>query len=124
MTTTLRAPGVYRAPDENRYVQIQLGDTGVPGFYWYNAAWTDQWADADRLGGALPTRLRRAEEGGDSLYAAKGFFANGGRQCYILRVAHMVRRLREETARMASLKLKDGKEDDAHRLRDQRGDVG
>jgi len=108
VTTTLRAPGVYRAPDENRYVQLKLGVTGVPGFIGMT-----QRGPTNR-----PSRITseqhfrhvygELEEGGYLLDAVRGFFANGGRFCYVLRVAHMVRRLREETARMASLKLKDG----------------
>lgn len=108
MTTTLRAPGVYRAPDENRYVQLQLGSTGIPGFIGMT-----QRGPTNR-----PVRISseqhfrhvygELEEGGYLLDAVRGFFANGGRYCYVLRVAHMVRRLREETARMANLKCKDG----------------
>jgi len=108
VTTTLRAPGVYRAPDENRYVQLQLGSTGIPGFIGMT-----QRGPTNR-----PVRISseqhfrhvygELEEGGYLLDAVRGFFANGGRYCYVLRVAHMVRRLREETARMANLKCKDG----------------
>lgn len=108
MTTTLRAPGVYRAPEESRYVQLELGITGVPGFIGMT----------QRGPTNLPTKIMseehfvhvygELEEGGYLLDAVKGFFANGGTYCYVLRVAHMVKRLREETARLASLKLNDG----------------
>lgn len=108
MTTTLRAPGVYRAPDENRYVRLALGVTGVPGFI----GMTQRGPTNRPVKITSEQHFRHVygelEEGGYLLDAVRGFFANGGRFCYVLRVAHMVRRLREETARMASLKLKDG----------------
>ncbi len=108
MTTTLRAPGVYKAPDEARYVSLTLGITGIPGFVGLT-----QKGPTNR-----PVRITSEDhflavygdlsEGGYLRDAIRGFFANGGRYCHVLRVAHMVRRLREETARMAVLKLKDG----------------
>jgi hypothetical protein len=108
VTTTLRAPGVFKAPDENRYVQLELGTTGVPGFVGVTQRGPtnrpvriNSEAHFEEVYGVL-------EEGGFLRDAVKGFFANGGSHCFVLRVAHMVRRLREETARVASLKLKDG----------------
>ncbi|MFO0749645.1 MAG: phage tail sheath subtilisin-like domain-containing protein [Myxococcota bacterium] len=108
MSTTLRAPGVYKAPDENKYVSLHLGVTGIPGFIGLTARGPTN----------APVRITSEEhfmhvygqlaEGGYLQDAIRGFFANGGRYCYVLRVAHMVRRLREETAKMASIKLKDG----------------
>ncbi len=108
MTTTLRAPGVFKAPDENRFVQLELGLTGIPGFIGVTQRGPtnkpvriNSEAHFEQVYGAL-------EESGFLRDAVRGFFANGGRFCYVLRVAHMVRRLREETARMASFKAKDG----------------
>ncbi len=36
-----------------------------------------------------------------------GFFENGGRSCYVLRIAHLVARHREERARAAFLRVSD-----------------
>jgi len=108
VSTNLRAPGVYKAPDETKYVTLELGVTGIPGFIGLTARGPTN----------APVRITSEQhflhvygelsEGGYLRDAIRGFFANGGRYCYVLRVAHMVRRLREETARMASYKLKDG----------------
>ncbi|TNF31953.1 MAG: phage tail sheath family protein [Deltaproteobacteria bacterium] len=108
MSTTLRAPGVYQAPDEQRYVSLELGRTGIPGF-----AGVTQKGPTN-----TPVRITselhfldvygELEQGGYLRDAIRGFFENGGKYCYVLRVAHMVRRRGEDTARMAQLKLKDG----------------
>ncbi|MCB9736276.1 MAG: phage tail sheath family protein [Deltaproteobacteria bacterium] len=108
MSNALRAPGVYQAPDEKRYVSLELGKTGIPGFVGVT------------LRGPTNTPVRitseahfldvygHLEEGGYLFDAIRGFFQNGGEYCYVLRIAHMVRRRGEETARMAQTKLKDG----------------
>ncbi len=110
MATNLRAPGVYQAPNEDRYVKLELGASGVPGFVGLT----------QRGPTNAPVRITSEAhfldvygklDEGESGYlqdAIRGFFENGGRSCYVLRVAHMVRRRSEETARMAQLKLKDG----------------
>jgi hypothetical protein len=107
VSTTLRAPGVYQAPDEQRYVTLALGRTGIPGF-----AGVTQRGPTN-----APVRITselhfldvygELEQGGYLRDAIRGFFENGGKFCYVLRVAHMVRRRGEDTARMAQLKLKD-----------------
>jgi len=108
VSTTLRAPGVYQAPDEQRYVTLALGRTGVPGFVGVTQKGPTN----------APVRITselhfldvygELEQGGYLRDAIRGFFDNGGKFCYVLRVAHMVRRRGEDTARMAQLKLKDG----------------
>ncbi|HRE88876.1 MAG TPA: phage tail sheath subtilisin-like domain-containing protein [Myxococcota bacterium] len=108
MTTTLRAPGIYKAPDEARYVQLELGVTGVPGFIGMTQRGPTNMPVRVSSEEQFEQVFGLLEEGGYLRDAVRGFFANGGKYCYVLRVAHMVRRLREETARMASLKLKDG----------------
>jgi hypothetical protein len=107
LSTTLRAPGIYKAPDEARASSMELEVTGIPGFVGLTEKGPTN----------LPVRIDseeqfvkvygELEEGGYLRDAIRGFFRNGGRYCYVLRVAHMVRRLREETARKASFKCKD-----------------
>ena len=102
-----RAPGVYRAPAEQRYSPISLGPSGVAGFVGL----------AERGPTNAPTRItdyaqfRRVygELENDNYLdeAIKGFFENGGRVCYVLRVAHLVRRRREDIARSAFVKVVD-----------------
>ncbi|MFT7578502.1 MAG: phage tail sheath protein FI [Myxococcota bacterium] len=108
MSTTLRAPGVYQAPDEQRYASLELGQSGIPGFVGVTQRGptnTPIRINSEAHFVALYGEL--ASEGylRDSV---RGFFENGGQYCYVLRVAHMVRRRREDTARMAQMKLKDG----------------
>lgn len=107
MSTTLRAPGIYKAPDDAKASGLKLEVTGIPGFVGLTEKGpTNQPVRIDseeqfvRVYGEL-------EEGGYLRESIRGFFSNGGRYCYVLRVAHMVRRLREETARKASFKCKD-----------------
>ncbi len=107
MNTILRAPGVYQAREEERPAVLEIGVTGVPGF----VGLTQKGPTNEPVRIESEEHFARVygelEEGGYLRDAIRGFFANGGRFCYVLRVAHMVRRLREETARRASLKLKD-----------------
>ncbi len=102
---TPRAPGVYQAPRDRRYTPLTLGEVGVPGFVGV----------AERGPTNDPVRITsidqfhdvygNLEEHGYLTDAVQGFFENGGQACYVLRVAHMVKRLREEVARPASLRL-------------------
>lgn len=102
-----RAPGVYKAPEEQRYVPIHLGPSGVAGFVGIaergptNAPIriTDH-AQFRRVYGELKIETYLDE-------AVRGFFDNGGQACYVLRVAHLVRRRREEVARSAAVKVLD-----------------
>lgn len=102
-----RAPGVYKAPEEQRYIPISLGPSGVAGFVGMAERGptnrpvriTDH-AQFRRVYGELKIDTYLDE-------AVKGFFENGGRVCYVLRVAHLVRRRREEVARAAYVKVVD-----------------
>lgn len=100
-----RAPGIYKAKEEARFVPMQLGPVGVPGFVGV----------AERGPVNEPVRLTTFESfqavygsleaDGYLSDAVKGFFDNGGDVCYVLRVAHLVRRGREDTARPAFLRV-------------------
>ncbi|MGM0576314.1 MAG: phage tail sheath family protein [Myxococcota bacterium] len=102
-----RAPGVYQAPDERRFVPISLGPAGVPGFVGV----------AQRGPTNTPVRVTSVDEFRDVFGrlndegylapAVEGFFLNGGDACYVLRIAHQVDRRGEETARAAHLRLAD-----------------
>jgi phage tail sheath protein FI len=107
VNTILRAPGVYQAREEERPAVLEIGVTGVPGF----VGLTQKGPTNEPVRIESEEHFARVygelEEGGYLRDAIRGFFANGGRFCYVLRVAHMVRRLREETARRAVWKVKD-----------------
>jgi phage tail sheath protein FI len=103
--TTSRAPGIYSVESESRYVPMGLGPSGVAGFVGM----------AERGPTDLPTRVTSYEEfltlfGEPPLEgylgpAIQGFFLNGGRACYVLRIAHQVSRSGEEIAARAHLDL-------------------
>lgn len=104
-----RSPGVYEKLDSRAMVPMSLGTTGVPAFIGV----------AQRGPTSVPVRVTSLDlfeaiygnlpEGHGFLRECiKGFFTNGGTVCYVLRVAHLVRRGREDVATAASLKLIDG----------------
>mgnify|MGYP001290051596 FL=1 len=90
---------------ESRYVPMGLGPSGVAGFVGM----------AERGPTDVPTRVTSYEEflslfGEPPLEgylgpAIQGFFLNGGRACYVLRIAHQVSRSGEETAAKAAHNL-------------------
>ena len=85
----VRAPGVYFEPSEQRIAPLELGTTGVPVFLGITRR-----GPLDR-----PVRVtseaRFVEVFGESLpdgylgAAVHGFYANGGEECYVLRVARV-----------------------------------
>lgn len=106
--STPRAPGVYAGAEERRFAPISLGPTGVVGFVGL----------AERGPANEPRRIGSFEEFTD-VYgeleaetflaaAVRGYFSNGGTTAWVLRVAHLVARRREETARAAFVRLADG----------------
>lgn len=88
-TLRLRPPGVYREQTEKRFVPLTLSRSGVPGF-----------VGITRKGPTnVPLRITSFEQFRDvygrldlDTYlapAVEGFFLNGGRDCYVIRVAHL-----------------------------------
>lgn len=102
----VRAPGVYFEPTEQRIAPLELGETGVPVFLGVTRR-----GPLDR-----PVRLdseaRFVELFGEPLIdgylgaALRGFFDNGGEDCYVLRVAR-VDGPPDACARLATLSLLD-----------------
>lgn len=84
-----------------------LNDTGIPGFVGITQRGPTNTPLRITSEDHFTSVYGQLEEGGYLKDAIRGFFGNGGKSCYVLRVAHMVRRRREETARMAMMKLKD-----------------
>lgn len=105
MSRTIRAPGVYPAPVEERHQRMGLLETGIPGFIGMTERGpTNEPVRVTSLEDFHYT-FGRLDEASYLADAIKGFFANGGRQAYVLRVAHLVRRGREEVARAAELRI-------------------
>ena len=105
-----RPPGIYPATRDRRYTPVQMVKSGVVGFVGITQKGptntpvrltdTDQFRD---IFGRLPfdTYLETA---------VKGFFDNGGSECYVLRVCHLQERGRGEIARRAQARLRDANE--------------
>ena len=111
MTAPPRAPGAYSAPiEQQRFIPLTLWPAGIPGFVGV----------AERGPTNAPVRITSekrfrqvfGELAGEGYLgtSVRGFFENGGGVCYVLRVAHKVRRGREEVARPASVKLLNSQE--------------
>jgi hypothetical protein len=107
--TSSRTPGLYQELESRSLVPMVLGPTGVPAFIGI----------ALRGPTSVPVRISSLEEF-NSVYGSlpdgqgylrdciRGFFSNGGKVCYVLRVAHLVRRGREDVAHKAQMKFLDG----------------
>ncbi|MEC8023647.1 MAG: phage tail sheath subtilisin-like domain-containing protein [Myxococcota bacterium] len=105
-----RPPGIYPATRDRRYTPVQMVKSGVVGFVGITQKGptntpvrltdTEQFRD---IFGRLPfdTYLETA---------VKGFFDNGGSECYVLRVCHLQERGRGEIARRAQARLRDANE--------------
>jgi hypothetical protein len=106
---TIRAPGIQFSSSVQQNTSIDLGETGVPAFLGV----------AER-GPLAPVKIINFEQF-KQVYgnpipnsylhnAVEGFFLNGGKTCFILRVAHIFRNAQQpnaELARHASTKLYD-----------------
>lgn len=107
MVRTPRAPGTYTEKTDARFVPMSLGPCGVPGFV--GVAQRGPTDEPVRLTSFDGFRAMFGQLEGESFLvpAVAGFFANGGRVCYVLRVAHQISRQGEETADSASAHLLD-----------------
>lgn len=85
----VRAPGVYFEPSEQRIAPLELGETGVPVFLGITrrgpldrpVRLTSETRFVELFGEALPDGYLGS--------ALRGFFDNGGEDCYVLRVARV-----------------------------------
>jgi len=103
----LRPPGVYVERIERPEHDLSIGRTGVPGFLGI----------ASRGPLDEPTRVSSFEgfrevfgervPGGYLFDAVRGFFGNGGAECYVVRVARTERRRGVERATVAGVVVKD-----------------
>jgi len=108
--SNVRPPGVYLDNDlQQRHAALALHPTGIPGFLGLT-----QRGPLD-----VPVRITSLEafqhifgslSAGTFLDASlKGFFENGGRECYVLRVAHQRENGPGVPARAASADVRDAK---------------
>lgn len=103
----VRPPGIYSEVQEKKHTPITLGKSGVVGFVGL----------AERGPTNQPVRITGIPqfyeifgdlpEGGFLKYCVEAFFKNGGKECYVVRVAHLTGRDVSGYARCASVKLLD-----------------
>lgn len=106
-SSDIKPPGIYNEALERRHTPITMGRSGVVGFVGL----------AQRGPTDLPTRITGMAqfqdvfgdlpEGGFLGPAVEAFFHNGGRECYVVRVAHRTGRSGGDFAESADLELND-----------------
>jgi len=105
-----RPPGIYALPKEQRYTPLTLAQSGIVGFVGLTQKGPTNAA----------VRLTEADQFRDVFgqlsfdtyldTAVKGFFDNGGTECWVLRICHLSEKGAGEIARTASLPLRDAKD--------------
>ncbi len=105
--TAVRPPGVYAANREIRYTPIQLVRSGVVGFVGLTQKGPTNTpvrltepAHFREVFGRLPVETPLEA-------SVKGFFDNGGSECFVLRVCHLSDKGRGEIAKPAQTRLRD-----------------
>lgn len=103
----IRVPGVYFENKVREDRSIGLGETGVPAFLGV----------AERGPLNEPTRIKNMRQfeqifgapipGSYLAAAVEGFFGNGGKTCFIVRIAHVFRRGKGELAKRARYEVLD-----------------
>jgi len=103
----VRPPGVYPQKQERRYTPLELVRTGVAGFVGLTQKGPTN----------TPVRLTDFNQFRDVFgrlpfetyldTSVKGFFDNGGSECFVLRVCHLHEKGRGEVARPAQARLRD-----------------
>src|SRR5262245_9370177 len=115
----LRPPGVYPAAEEPRAKQLTVADTRVCGFVGLAAKGP---LDEPRLIGGWNEFVDVYGHSPDGYLAraVEGFFLNGGKTCYVVRVAHRAKsgeELKSEHAACAERVMKDGWEKPSLKVR-------
>ncbi|MDX9721315.1 MAG: phage tail sheath subtilisin-like domain-containing protein [Myxococcota bacterium] len=103
----IRVPGIFYEEQVREQTGIGLGETGVPAFLGV----------AERGPLNEPTKIRSFEqyrqvfgvpvEHSFLADAVEGFFKNGGKHCFVIRIAHVFRRGDGELARKARYEILD-----------------
>jgi phage tail sheath protein FI len=106
--TEIRPPGIYSESGERTHTPIALGRSGIVGFVGL----------AQRGPTNEPVRISEIPQfyevfgdlpdGGFLAPAVNAFFKNGGRECFVVRIAHQIGRSFGQAAARASLRLVDG----------------
>ncbi|NOZ02339.1 MAG: phage tail sheath family protein [Deltaproteobacteria bacterium] len=105
--SNIRPPGIYDEMAERRHTPITLGKSGVPGFV--GLAQRGPTNTPVRITG-IPQFLDvfgDLPQGGFLAPAVEAFFHNGGRECFVVRVAHRTGMGGGDLAAPARLQLDD-----------------
>lgn len=104
---TARSPGVYVERVEPRAAGLELLETGVPCFLGLTERGPTNRPVEVRSLDAFHERFGSLDGHGYLAEAIDGFFLNGGKRCFVVRIAHLFERARNEIATPASVRLRD-----------------
>lgn len=103
----IRPPGVYTEPSERRNEALSLMRSGVPGFVGLARRGPTNVPVRIASPGQFTTVFGELPEGGFLQPSIEAFFANGGKECWVVRVAHRSGRSFGEPAACAARTFQD-----------------
>ncbi len=109
----VRPPGIYEEQTEQRFTPLRLSASGVPAFMGLTRKGPTSRPVRIRSQARFFEvfgRLRHATYLED---AVRGFFENGGRECFVMRTAHLGLGGGGTVARRAMARLRDGRDEGA-----------
>lgn len=102
-----RPPGVFIERDAPRADPLGLLQSGVPCFLGLTERGPTSEPVRVTSIAEFRSRFGSLDIGGYLETAVDGFFLNGGRECYVVRICHLFERGRNEIATRASVRLRD-----------------
>ena len=102
-----RPPGVYIENATERAPPLGMMDSGIPCFLGLTERGPTSKAVRVTSLTEFQERFGKLDVGSYLDGAVDGFFLNGGTECYIVRIAHLFERGRNEIATRASVRLRD-----------------
>jgi len=106
----IRPPGVYTEPSERRNDALALTRSGVPGFVGLACRGPTNVPVRIASPGQFVAVFGELPEGGFLQPSVEAFFANGGKECFVVRVAHRSGRSFGEPAACAARTFLDRRE--------------
>ncbi|MCA9520271.1 MAG: phage tail sheath family protein [Myxococcales bacterium] len=103
----LRSPGVYFETKDRKAAPIQLGRSGIAGFIGLTKMGPLNTPVHITSYDTFVEVFGSLRVGSHLDRSVKGYFDNGGRECYIVRIAHIRDRGRKEVAKKANLRVRD-----------------
>ncbi len=103
----IRPPGVYVERTQAANPSLQLLPSGVPCFLGLTERGPTNEPVMVRSLREFHDTFGSLDVGNYTEPAVEGFFLNGGKECYVLRICHLFERGRKEIATKASVRLRD-----------------